>query len=364
MGKAFGAYGPVMGLSAMLGPIASGGLISANVLGTGVEDDLPGERARRARRAGARRPGPARGLAFPSGGVVGDGRIRVAAGTAGPAGRGPGRRGDVRPGLPPRPGSRARVGRRGRLSGCSARRSSSWPGSPRTRSAAGTAAAGRSLVEPSVFRHACVPSGPGVLGRVHRLAGRDRDDLQRVPAERARFHPVALGPHDRPVGRGRVRRFGGGRDRDEQARPRVLHGGLVVEAAGLLAIYAVLRGARARGVSTVDLLAPMVVGGIGMGMVFVPLFDIVMAGVRPQEMGSASGVLEHRELTRHVAGHRRDRRHLLRPGRRARPSRGHVPLRGAVDRGRDRGPAGLLVRGSVRAPPRRARETGAPADHR
>ena len=35
MGKAFGVYGPVMGLSAMLGPIAAGGLISANVLGTG-----------------------------------------------------------------------------------------------------------------------------------------------------------------------------------------------------------------------------------------------------------------------------------------------------------------------------------------
>src|SRR6185437_12451364 len=31
----FGVYGPVMGLSAMLGPIAAGGLISANVLGTG-----------------------------------------------------------------------------------------------------------------------------------------------------------------------------------------------------------------------------------------------------------------------------------------------------------------------------------------
>lgn len=72
---------------------------------------------------------------------------------------------------------------------------------------------------------------------------------------------------------------------------RVLHAGLVVEAAGLLAIYAVLRGAGA-GVSTADLLAPMVVGGIGMGMVFVPLFDIVMAGVRPREMGSASGVLQ------------------------------------------------------------------------
>ncbi|HEY2267519.1 MAG TPA: MFS transporter, partial [Streptosporangiaceae bacterium] len=45
-------------------------------------------------------------------------------------------------------------------------------------------------------------------------------------------------------------------------------------------------------ISTVDLLAPMVIGGIGMGMVFVPLFDIVMAGVRPREMGSASGVLQ------------------------------------------------------------------------
>ncbi|MGH3202850.1 MAG: MFS transporter, partial [Streptosporangiaceae bacterium] len=72
---------------------------------------------------------------------------------------------------------------------------------------------------------------------------------------------------------------------------RVLHAGLVVEAAGLLAVYTVLRGAGA-GVGTADLLAPMVVGGIGMGMVFVPLFDIVMAGVRPQEMGSAAGVLQ------------------------------------------------------------------------
>ncbi|HEY6311059.1 MAG TPA: hypothetical protein VIY52_09675 [Streptosporangiaceae bacterium] len=72
---------------------------------------------------------------------------------------------------------------------------------------------------------------------------------------------------------------------------RVLHAGLMVEATGLLAVYAVLRGAGG-GVSTVDLLAPMVIGGIGMGMVFVPLFDIVMAGVRPQEMGSASGVLQ------------------------------------------------------------------------
>src|SRR5689334_8857523 len=35
MGRAFGVYGPVIGLSAMLGPIASGGLIGADVFGTG-----------------------------------------------------------------------------------------------------------------------------------------------------------------------------------------------------------------------------------------------------------------------------------------------------------------------------------------
>jgi MFS family permease len=72
---------------------------------------------------------------------------------------------------------------------------------------------------------------------------------------------------------------------------RILQAGLVVEVAVLLALRAVLRSAGA-GVGSLDLLAPMIVGGIGMGMVFVPLFDIVMAGVEPHEMGSASGVLQ------------------------------------------------------------------------
>ena len=35
MGKAFAVFGPVMGLSAMLGPVIAGGLISVNVFGTG-----------------------------------------------------------------------------------------------------------------------------------------------------------------------------------------------------------------------------------------------------------------------------------------------------------------------------------------
>jgi hypothetical protein len=72
---------------------------------------------------------------------------------------------------------------------------------------------------------------------------------------------------------------------------RVLHAGLVVETVGLVAIYGALRASGAH-VATADLLGPMVLGGIGMGMVFVPLFDIVMAGVEPYQMGSAAGVLQ------------------------------------------------------------------------
>jgi MFS family permease len=72
---------------------------------------------------------------------------------------------------------------------------------------------------------------------------------------------------------------------------RVIHLGLLIEAIGLAGVFTVLHYAGA-GVDTVELLVPMVVGGMGMGMVFVPLFDIVMAGVRPHEMGSASGVLQ------------------------------------------------------------------------
>jgi hypothetical protein len=74
---------------------------------------------------------------------------------------------------------------------------------------------------------------------------------------------------------------------------RVLHAGLLLESTGLLMLYAVLRHT-GTGVGSLDLLVPMIVGGMGMGMgmIFVPLFDIVMAGVEPHEMGSASGVLQ------------------------------------------------------------------------
>ncbi len=72
---------------------------------------------------------------------------------------------------------------------------------------------------------------------------------------------------------------------------RTMHTGLAVMAGGLVAADLVLRSAGG-GISAWQLAAPLAVTGFGMGMVFVPMFDVILAGVRPHELGSASGLLE------------------------------------------------------------------------
>jgi hypothetical protein len=69
----------------------------------------------------------------------------------------------------------------------------------------------------------------------------------------------------------------------------ILQAGLVVKGAGIVALYAALHDSS---LSTIDFVAPLFVAGIGMGMVFVPLFDIVLGGVEDHEVGSASSVLQ------------------------------------------------------------------------
>jgi EmrB/QacA subfamily drug resistance transporter len=71
----------------------------------------------------------------------------------------------------------------------------------------------------------------------------------------------------------------------------ILQVGLVVMGAGLLALYAVLEHAGAA-VGSWDFIAPLLLSGVGMGMVWVPLFEIVVGGVADHEVGSASGVLQ------------------------------------------------------------------------
>jgi EmrB/QacA subfamily drug resistance transporter len=67
--------------------------------------------------------------------------------------------------------------------------------------------------------------------------------------------------------------------------------GIATMAAGLLAADFVLRAAGSP-ISAWSLVAPLAVTGFGMGMVFVPMFDVILAGVAEHEFGSASGLLE------------------------------------------------------------------------
>ncbi len=70
-----------------------------------------------------------------------------------------------------------------------------------------------------------------------------------------------------------------------------MHIGIVTMAIGLLVVDLVMRS-ESGSLTAWELAAPLAVTGFGMGMVFVPMFDVILAGVAPHEIGSASGLLE------------------------------------------------------------------------
>jgi EmrB/QacA subfamily drug resistance transporter len=72
---------------------------------------------------------------------------------------------------------------------------------------------------------------------------------------------------------------------------RVLHLGLAVMEVGTVGFLLVL-GSAGAGVSGWDMAAPLAVYGLGMGAIFVPLFDLILGDVQTHQVGSASGVLE------------------------------------------------------------------------
>jgi MFS family permease len=71
----------------------------------------------------------------------------------------------------------------------------------------------------------------------------------------------------------------------------ILHIGLVIMAIGTLALYLSLHAVSGT-VGTLSLIPGLAVFGIGMGMIFVPLFSIIMCEIGDHEVGSASGLLE------------------------------------------------------------------------
>ncbi len=72
---------------------------------------------------------------------------------------------------------------------------------------------------------------------------------------------------------------------------RILHLGLAIMAVGLIGVVTVFTVV-GTSTGTWTLVGPLGVYGLGMGMIFVPLFDIIMGEVRDHEVGSASSLLE------------------------------------------------------------------------
>jgi EmrB/QacA subfamily drug resistance transporter len=70
-----------------------------------------------------------------------------------------------------------------------------------------------------------------------------------------------------------------------------IHLGTALMASGLGICLAVME-ARGGSISAWDLTGPLCLTGFGMGMVFVPMFDVILAGVEPRQTGSAAGLLE------------------------------------------------------------------------
>ena len=71
----------------------------------------------------------------------------------------------------------------------------------------------------------------------------------------------------------------------------ILHVGLTIMAAGTLLLWWSLRS-HDGGLGFTDLAPGLFVFGVGMGMIFVPLFSIIMGEIDDHEVGSASGLLE------------------------------------------------------------------------
>ncbi|MGW4241207.1 MFS transporter [Nocardia sp. NPDC004722] len=72
---------------------------------------------------------------------------------------------------------------------------------------------------------------------------------------------------------------------------KTLHIGLVIMAVGTTGTFTVFH-LSGTGLGSLVLAAPLLLTGAGMGMIFVPMFDIIMGEITDDEVGSASGALE------------------------------------------------------------------------
>jgi EmrB/QacA subfamily drug resistance transporter len=284
LGKAFGAFGPVIGGSAVLGPVIGGALVDADLLGTGWRliflVNVPLGLAALA--GGARLLPESRLAVRPSIDGLGAAIISVSIGLL------------VYPLI------------EGRELG--------WPAWTFAMLAAGAVGlvlfgfverrrerSGRSpLVTTTVFARPAFSAGlatafvffTGMIGlmftfSLYLQAGNGYSAVKAGAA----FIPWAVGT---AIGAGvgaavLAPRFG----------RVVLHAGIGVMALGIAATLVVVAGAEGARVSIWSLVVPLLLAGTGMGAILSPLFSFVLAGVDDDEVGSASGTLN---ATQQLAG--------------------------------------------------------------
>jgi MFS family permease len=274
--KAFGVFGPVMGMAAIAGPLVGGGLVNLDVLGTGWRAIfLVNVPVGLAAIAAGRRFLPRAAPATP------DARFDT-------------------PSV-----ALAMVGGFALVYPLIQGREHGWPAWSFALLAAGVVAlcafaavqarrarAGLTpLVEPSVLRRRAYLAGLAVvLGFIGAMGGMMialnvmfQTGLGLTPFSCA-LATVAI-----PVG------AIGGSITSSLLLPKIgrttMHIGIVGMAAGLVVVDVVLRSAGGA-LTPWELVGPLAITGFGMGMVFVPMFDVILAGVLPHEIGSASGLLE------------------------------------------------------------------------
>jgi MFS family permease len=274
--KAFGVFGPVMGMAAVAGPLIGGGLIKLNLLGLGWRAiflvNLPlGLAALAAGRRFLPRVAPA----------TPDARLDAAS-------IGLGMLGGVALVYPLIQG-----------------RERGWPAWSFAMLALGIitlgafamlqgrrARRGRApLVEPSILRRRPYMAGLAVVVGFIGAMGGMMIALNVMYQAGLGFSPLGAGVATLAIPLAAI----GGSITSSMLLARIgrttMHIGIATMAAGLLIADLVMRSASG-GLSAWDLAGPLAMTGFGMGMVFVPMFDVILAGVAPHEMGSASGLLE------------------------------------------------------------------------
>jgi EmrB/QacA subfamily drug resistance transporter len=270
MGTVFGSFGPVMGLSAIAGPIVAGLLIDANLLGTGWR------------------------LVFLINVPVGIVALATAWRTL--------------PRTVPAPGTKLDVGGMALIGAASVAiiypliegRAEGWPAWIFALLALGIVLLGTfalyerrrreaPLIEPGLLRNRAYVDGLVVaLFFFATFAG-----LMLIVSLFCqlgeRFSPVHAGLTLVPITAGMVVTLGASFALVARFGRTLLHLGIVLAGAGCAVLAVTLSGANSA--TTLALTPGLAIVGLGAGFIFGQLFDIILAGVAMDQVGSASGVL-------------------------------------------------------------------------